>query len=105
MGLSLYTARFTKVDAVLKLDTAKPENSSLTATLDPASVKTDFPYLDKKDFDKELAEGKDYFDAKTYPAITYVSKKIETNGKDTAKVTGDLRGGKAVIYVELADFL
>lgn len=90
MGLSLYTARFTKMSAQLTLDADKPENSALKATVETQSVKTDFPFPDKKNFDKEVAEGADYLDGVKNPTITFVSKKIELNGKDKAKVTGDL---------------
>ena len=46
LGLSNYTARFTDFDADLIFDPEKPENSQLIATIDPTSIKTDFPYTE-----------------------------------------------------------
>ena len=90
MGLSFYTARFTEMDATLELDVAKPENSKLTATVNPRSVKTDYVPTAEKDFDKELAEGADWFDAGKFPTVTFTSKKVTMTGEKTAKVEGDL---------------
>src|SRR5450631_4759197 len=42
MGLSHYTARFTKFDATLDLDPAKLASSSVTVNIDPTSVRTDY---------------------------------------------------------------
>src|ERR1700741_2832646 len=42
MGLSNYTARFTKFDATLHLDPAKLDSSSVTVNIDPTSVRTDY---------------------------------------------------------------
>ncbi|MBA4174003.1 MAG: polyisoprenoid-binding protein [Hyphomicrobium sp.] len=90
LGLSNYTARFTSVEAAIELDPAKTENSKLTVSIDPTSVKTDYPYSDKKNFDKVLAEDKIWFNASVHKAITFKSSKIEMTGPKTAKVTGDL---------------
>src|SRR5437762_1839561 len=43
LGLSRYTARFTRFEATLELDPAQPARSRLTAMVDPRSLKTDFP--------------------------------------------------------------
>lgn len=89
MGLSNYTARFTKFDATLLLDAAQPENSTLTVTIDPKSVRTDFPFPEKEDFDAKIA-GEDFFDAGQYPEIRFVSTRMERLGPNTGKVYGDL---------------
>ena len=90
LGLSDYTARFTEFDADLTFDPATPENSSLTATINPLSVETDFPYPEKKDFDAVLAEGEDWFNGTAFPEITFVSTSIERTGDKTGIMTGDL---------------
>ena len=59
MGMSNYTARFAKADAELNFDPADPTKSTLKASVDPASIRTDYPHPDKKDFDKELATDAD----------------------------------------------
>jgi polyisoprenoid-binding protein YceI len=90
MGLSKYPARFTKFDGTLEFDAAKPEKSKLAVNIDPASVRTEFPEKDKKDFDAELATGKDWFNSAGFPKITYVSKSIVRTGPKTANIMGDL---------------
>lgn len=89
LGLSMYTARFTEMDAVIEFDAAKPENSKVSATINPASVETDYPYPQKEDFDAKL-RGEKFFEVSKYAGITFKSTKIELSGKDTGKITGDL---------------
>lgn len=90
LGLSNYTARFTKMDATLTFDPAHPELTTVTATIEPSSVKTDYPHPEQKDFDKELATGPEWFNAMKFPAITFHSTKVEKTGDTTAKLYGDL---------------
>lgn len=90
LGLSNYTARFTGINAAITLDPAKPENSSVTATIDPMSIRTDYPDAAKKDFDKELATSEQWFNAGKFPEIKFVSNKIEITGEKTGKIHGDL---------------
>jgi len=90
MGLSYYTARFTSMDATLNFDAKDPTKSTLKASVDPLSIRTDYPDAAKKDFDGELAKGKDWFNAEAFPEISFVSKKIVMTGKHTGDVTGDL---------------
>lgn len=87
MGLSNYTARFAKADATLVFDPAKPEASKLTASVDPASIKTDFPFVEKENFDNVLATSAKWFNAKP---ITFTSTAVAMTGATTADVTGDL---------------
>lgn len=96
-GLSHYTARFTKFDAALDLDPAKIQNSSLTLTIDPKSVETDYsgdfkaghkdsPY---STFDEEIARGDKFLNADKFPTISFKTTKVVPAGKGL-KVTGDL---------------
>jgi polyisoprenoid-binding protein YceI len=87
MGMSRYTARFTKVDAKVTLDPKKPTATKVTAIIDPKSIKTDFP-LPKPDFDAQLA-GPDWLDAAKYPEMKFVSTGVVLTGPNTAKLTGD----------------
>lgn len=95
MGFSRYTARFGKVEGKIAFDPAHPEQISVTADIDPASLLTNYPLHDPTypmsniDFDKIL-EGKDLFDVARYPAMSFRSTKVEVTGKNTARVTGDL---------------
>jgi len=88
MGMSRYTARFTKMEAQLVLDPKNPAAAKLSATIDPKSVETDFP-LPAPDFDAVLA-GPEWLDAGKYPEIKFVSSSVTLTSPNTAKVTGDL---------------
>jgi polyisoprenoid-binding protein YceI len=90
MGLSNYTARFIKMDATLILDPAKPEAAKLTASVDPTSLRTDFPFVEKENFDKKLIEGAEWFNANVAKTITFNSTTVKMTGPKTADVTGDL---------------
>lgn len=88
LGFSHYTARFTDMKGQLQFDPIKPETSTLSVQIDPASIQTNNP--DKAlDFDKEL-RGANFLDTARYPTMTYVSTKVELTGPDTADITGDL---------------
>lgn len=88
MGLSRYTARFTDMTADLQFDPANPSAMTLSATVDPRSIETDF-HGDKPDFDAELA-GPSWLDAAKFPKVTFKSTKVDVTGPATANVTGDL---------------
>jgi polyisoprenoid-binding protein YceI len=88
-GLSNYTARFTKIDAQVTFDPANPAKSSLVASVDPTSIRTDYPFPEKVDFDKEL-QSADWFNVAKFATITFKSTKIDVTGANTAKITGDL---------------
>ena len=86
MGFSHYTAHFATFATKLALDPAHPETARVTATIDPKSLVLNTP---PKGFHDELM-GKMFFDAATYPAITFASTKVTMTGPNTADVTGDL---------------
>lgn len=90
MGLSKYTARFTKADAVLNYDPTDVTKSTLKVTIDPRSLETDFPNPEQEDFNKKLSEGEEWLNAGKFPQITFTSTKIVKTGKTTAKVIGDM---------------
>lgn len=89
-GLSFYTARFATVASDVVLDVDKPEASRVVVTIDARSVKTDFPFVERTDFDKEIGTDPRFLDGNTHPEIRFVSKKIVLTGDDTADVMGEL---------------
>ncbi len=89
-GLSNYTARFERFDAKIEFDPKNIEKSKVTASVDPTSIHTAFPNPDKIDFDKELSTGEKWFNAGKFPAITFVSTKIEVTGENQGRMTGNL---------------
>lgn len=88
MGLSHYTARFTRIDGQLTFDPANPAAQQVTATIDAGSLATAYPDPAKLDFDAQVE--KQFLDAARYPQITFRSTKVEPTGAETARVTGDL---------------
>jgi polyisoprenoid-binding protein YceI len=98
LGISNYTARFNKFDAKITLDTANLANSTVEATIDPASVDTNypadyvaaFPTSGFKSFSEDIAKNKAFLNATAFPQIIFKSTKVELTGARTAKVTGDL---------------
>lgn len=68
----------------LVLDKEKPQNSKVNATIQVGDISTGIPKLD------EHLKGKLFFDVAKFPTATFVSDKVVTTGKDTAKVYGTL---------------
>ena len=75
---------------MLDIDPAKPESAKLLVTVDPTSIRTDYPFPESSDFDKDLGEGEDFFNARKFTRIIFSSTGVERTGKTTARVTGDL---------------
>ncbi|WP_447573857.1 YceI family protein [Acinetobacter baumannii] len=83
-GFSTPSANFSDIQSVIKVDNAKPANSSVNVTIPLSSVNTNVPALDKE-FQEEA-----WFNAAKYPNITFKSTKVETKDKKHFKITGDL---------------
>ena len=90
LGLSNYTARFAKIDSTVDLDAATPANSKLTVTIDANSVRTDFPFPDKTDFDKEIGGDARFLNGEKFPQIKFVATRINATSPNAGTVTGDL---------------
>jgi polyisoprenoid-binding protein YceI len=98
MGLSNYTSRFTDFDATLQFDPDDASATSLTATINPASVETDYPgdykagHADSgfDSWNQEIAQSDKYFNAGAFPQITFKTTEVTKTGADTGTVTGDL---------------
>ena len=83
-GFSTPSANFTDIQGTIKVDNAKPANSSVEVTIPISSVNTNVPALDKE-FQEEA-----WFNAAKYPNITFKSTKVETKDKKHFKITGNL---------------
>ena len=83
-GFSTPSANFTDIQGVIKVDNAKPANSSVEVTIPLSSVNTNVVALDKE-FQEEA-----WFNAAKSPNITFKSTKVETKDKKHFKITGDL---------------
>jgi len=86
LGLSNYTASFSRVDGQLEFDPKNPAAMRVEATIDPTSLKLNAP---PAGFHDQMM-GKDWFNAAQFPKITFRSTKVEPTGENTAKVTGEL---------------
>ncbi len=88
MGLAWVTARFDRKDATFELDPANPSRSSLTASVEAASVNTGVLNAQGEPaFDRAIARA---LGGEASPRISFVSTAIERTGAHSARVTGDL---------------
>ena len=98
LGLSNYTARFTDFDATLQFNPDDASATSLTATINPASVETDYSgdykagHADSgfDSWNQDLAQSDKHFNAGAFPQITFNTTEVSKTGPDTGTVTGDL---------------
>ncbi|KMO40938.1 YceI family protein [Methylobacterium aquaticum] len=83
-GFSPYTGIFSDVSGTLDLQPAKPAESRLKVSVPVKSLYAPSQHLvDSLKSDKWL-------DAAQFPEMTFTSTKVTPEGKDKAKVTGDL---------------
>lgn len=75
---------FTEVTGVITLDAADVSSSSVEVRLQTASISTNNAQRD------EHLRSPDFFDAETYPEITFVSSTIDEIEQDSFMVVGDL---------------
>ena len=75
---------FGAFDGTLTFDPANPAAAAVDVTIQVDSINTGVA-----DRDAHL-KSPDFFDAATYPTITFKSTHVEATGDNTAKVTGDL---------------
>jgi polyisoprenoid-binding protein YceI len=82
MGVSIYTVRFDTMDASFDYDPSRPQDTKLTAHVDPASLDVGADYA--KEFQKEFLQ------AASFPKATFVATRMQTSGDGTGTMTGDL---------------
>ncbi|WP_225876285.1 YceI family protein [Lysobacter solisilvae (ex Woo and Kim 2020)] len=83
-GFANPTARFGQVDGVIVYDAADVAKSSVKVTIPLSGIDSGVPDLD------EHLRSADFFDAATYPTITFTSTKAEAAGDNKLRVSGDL---------------
>ena len=84
MGFTTWYGDFTTASGSLNFDPKAPSKSALSISFPTASVSTTNPTLDGE------LKGAEWFDAATYPTITFKSTKIEILGHDKGEIIGDL---------------
>lgn len=84
---------FNKMEGTIDFNEQSLETSKFNLSIDISSIKTGNGMRDKK------AQTEEWFDAKKYPNIKYVSKTVEKEG-DLYKIIGDLMlKGISKVYV------
>ena len=84
LGFSNPRVGFNSFDTELDLDSSDPENSTVKVTIDASSIDSRVA-----EFNEHL-NGGDFFNTAEYPSITFESTKIESTGKNTFDITGNL---------------
>jgi len=84
LGISNVQGAFTKFTGTVMLDEDDISKSSVTATIDMASIDT---RVEPRDTDLKSSK---FFDVATYPTMTFQSTQISKAGDGTAKMTGNL---------------
>ncbi len=86
IGMSKYTARFSRFEAALKFDPANPASMSVSASIDVSSLMLPAP---PEGFLEELLAPA-WLYATAHPAISFQSTGVELTSPNSARVTGDL---------------
>jgi polyisoprenoid-binding protein YceI len=82
--ISKVRGRFADFDGTIQFDEEQPARSSVTFTIQAASIDTSTP-----DRDTHL-RSEDFFAVDKYPTITFVSTSVTPKGKDAFEVAGNL---------------
>jgi polyisoprenoid-binding protein YceI len=81
---SYVTGDFKKFEGTIHVDMDHPEKSSVSATIDVASIDT------KNDKRDEDLRSPDFFEVAKYPTITFKSKSVRKTGTESGDIIGDL---------------
>jgi len=84
MMVTTVRGKFASVDGTLNLDLENPTASFGSFSVDTASLNTG---VEQRDGHLRSA---DFFDAETFPKVTFTSTRVEAKGGSDYKVTGDL---------------
>jgi len=100
MMVSTYKGRFTGLTGSIVLDQENPADSSVDAVVDATTV-----YTGSDQRDGHL-KSPDFLDIANHPTLTFKSTRVEPDGANVARVTGDLtiRGTTRPITFEVEFF-
>ncbi|MGD9661122.1 MAG: YceI family protein [Porticoccaceae bacterium] len=98
LGVSNYVMRFTDYDVTLDLNPDDLAASSVTVTIDPASIDTDFagdyqgthPDSPFSSWEQDLAMSENFLNAGKYDSISFTSTSVSPSDDGTLLITGDL---------------
>jgi len=84
LGYSWLYGRFNDFDGEFIYDSDNPENSSVTVTIETASVDSNHAERDKH------LRSEDFLSVNAFPPATFKSKKVMVNNEGEADIVGDL---------------
>jgi polyisoprenoid-binding protein YceI len=84
MGLSTQRGRFTRVSGTLDLDAAKPEKTTVAASIATESLTTGEPMVDSE------LKSASFFNAKASPVIAFKSRAVRLGTDFAGDVMGDI---------------
>jgi polyisoprenoid-binding protein YceI len=98
LGLSNYSVRFTNYTATLQFDPAQLGQSSITASIDPGSLRTYYPADYRAShpgskftsWDEDLSQSDRFFNAGRFPQITFRSTAVRASGPRKLHIVGEL---------------
>lgn len=76
--------KFTKFNGSIDVNLERPEESSVTATIQVASIDTE---IAKRD---EHLRSADFFNVQKFPEITFKSRQVKKTGSNVGEIVGDL---------------
>lgn len=97
-GITQYRISFTEFDADLDFDPAAPEASTISFSINPAVVETNYPGDYKaghpdsqwQSWNEDISRDAKWLNADAHPEITFVSTSADRSGDLSGTVTGDL---------------
>lgn len=97
LGLATVTGQFNRFAGTFTYDPARPAATTVTATIDVASVDTDNERRDNH------LRSEDFFFADSFPTLTFASRRVEKTGDEEFAVHGDLtiRGVTRPVVLEV----
>jgi polyisoprenoid-binding protein YceI len=84
MGFSNYTTRFSRFDSELNFDPARPDESTVSATIDADSFEMDGAPAMCLD----IMKGEQMLDTKKFPQILFKSQRVRMTGPKAMEITG-----------------
>lgn len=84
MMVSTVKGRFREVEGALSIDEERPERSSVSATIAAGSIDTGVEMRDNH------LRSADFFEAETYPALTFRSTSVERVDDERWRIAGEL---------------
>ena len=96
IGLGTQRGRFTRVEGEVDYEPKLPNQTKVSARVATASLTTGEPIMD------DVLKGSDFFNVRTYPRMTFVSRSVQGTGSQTATMQGDITVNGITRPVKLA---